>query len=150
MTTTKIFHYGFNGQHYLKMPKLLCLHVISANRSVIFLVEMKCLWIISWRLSCLMCGDWLNCSISIFILKFLYSCLGRLCLQVGWSGHFTGKGFQSGCPCLEKHIFSCFGTLIAITHDGGNHFCNRQFQSLLAKQGVTSKIATAYHPQTSG
>ena len=33
---------------------------------------------------------------------------------------------------------------------GGSHFCNRQFENLLSKYGVTHKIATPYHPQTCG
>ncbi|RVW18750.1 hypothetical protein CK203_098142 [Vitis vinifera] len=35
-------------------------------------------------------------------------------------------------------------------HDGGTHFCNKSFESLLAKYGVKHKVATPYHPQTSG
>ena len=51
---------------------------------------------------------------------------------------------------LRKHIFSRFGTPRAIISDGGTHFCNHQFKSLLKKYGVTHKVATPYHPQTSG
>ena len=51
---------------------------------------------------------------------------------------------------LRKHIFSRFGTPRAIISDGGTHFCNHQFESLLKKYGVTHKVATPYHPQTSG
>ncbi|XP_075475679.1 uncharacterized protein LOC142509355 [Primulina tabacum] len=51
---------------------------------------------------------------------------------------------------LMKNIFSRFGTPRAIISDGGTHFCNRQFDSLLAKHGVRHKVATPYHPQTSG
>ncbi|XP_073020019.1 LOW QUALITY PROTEIN: uncharacterized protein [Primulina eburnea] len=51
---------------------------------------------------------------------------------------------------LMKNIFSRFGTPRAIISDGGTHFCNRQFDSLLAKYGVRHKVATPYHPQTSG
>ncbi|XP_075494817.1 uncharacterized protein LOC142532393 [Primulina tabacum] len=49
-----------------------------------------------------------------------------------------------------KNIFSRFGTPRAIISDGGTHFCNRQFDSLLDKYGVRHKVATPYHPQTSG
>ncbi|RVW83171.1 putative mitochondrial protein [Vitis vinifera] len=38
----------------------------------------------------------------------------------------------------------------AIISDGGTHFCNRPFETLLAKYGVKHKVATPYHPQTSG
>ncbi|GKV11571.1 hypothetical protein SLEP1_g22819 [Rubroshorea leprosula] len=51
---------------------------------------------------------------------------------------------------LKSNIFTRFGTPRAVISDGGKHFCNRQFENLLAKYGVTHKIATPYHPQTSG
>ena len=38
----------------------------------------------------------------------------------------------------------------AIISDGGLHFCNRPFEILLKKYGVTHKVSTAYHPQTNG
>ncbi|RVW64009.1 hypothetical protein CK203_049351 [Vitis vinifera] len=38
----------------------------------------------------------------------------------------------------------------AIISDGGTHFCNRLFETLLAKYGVKHKVATPYHPQTFG
>ena len=50
---------------------------------------------------------------------------------------------------LRKNIFSRFGTPRAIISDGGKHFCNRQFEALLTKYGVTHHVATPYHPQTS-
>ncbi|KAL5548870.1 hypothetical protein UlMin_004101 [Ulmus minor] len=47
---------------------------------------------------------------------------------------------------LKKNIFSRFGTPRAIISDGGKHFCNNQFETLLQKYGVTHRIATPYHP----
>ena len=38
----------------------------------------------------------------------------------------------------------------AIISDGGTHFCNKIFNNLLARYGVKHKVATPYHPQTSG
>ena len=38
----------------------------------------------------------------------------------------------------------------AIISDGGLHFCNRSFENLLKKYGVTRKVSTEYHPQTNG
>nr|XP_016512240.1 PREDICTED: uncharacterized protein LOC107829278 [Nicotiana tabacum] len=38
----------------------------------------------------------------------------------------------------------------ATLSDGGTHFCNRAFVKLLEKYGVSHKVATPYHPQTSG
>ena len=51
---------------------------------------------------------------------------------------------------LKENIFSIFGVPKAIISDGGTHFCNRPFESLLAKYGVKHKVATPYHPQTFG
>ncbi|RVW12444.1 Retrovirus-related Pol polyprotein from transposon 17.6 [Vitis vinifera] len=45
---------------------------------------------------------------------------------------------------------SKFGVPKAIISDGGTHFCNKSFETLLAKYGVKHKVATPYHPQTSG
>ncbi|RVW12865.1 Pro-Pol polyprotein [Vitis vinifera] len=38
----------------------------------------------------------------------------------------------------------------SIISDGGAHFCNKPFEALLSKYGVKHKVATPYHPQTSG
>nr|CAN76511.1 hypothetical protein VITISV_022253 [Vitis vinifera] len=46
--------------------------------------------------------------------------------------------------------FSRFGVRKAIISDGGAHFCNKPFEALLSKYGVKHKVATPYHPQTSG
>nr|XP_016462276.1 PREDICTED: uncharacterized protein LOC107785473 [Nicotiana tabacum] len=51
---------------------------------------------------------------------------------------------------LKKNIFTCFGTPRAIISDRGTHFYNRDFEKLLAKYDVRHKVATPYHPQTSG
>ena len=51
---------------------------------------------------------------------------------------------------IKEHIFSHFGVPRAIISDGGLHFCNRSFENLLKKYGVTHKVSTTYHPQTNG
>nr|GEV04279.1 reverse transcriptase domain-containing protein [Tanacetum cinerariifolium] len=38
----------------------------------------------------------------------------------------------------------------AIISDHGTHFCNDQFARVMTKYGVTHRLVTAYHPQTSG
>ena len=38
----------------------------------------------------------------------------------------------------------------AIISDGGLYFCNRPFENLLKKYGVTHKVSTTYHRQTNG
>ncbi|RVW66629.1 Retrovirus-related Pol polyprotein from transposon 297 [Vitis vinifera] len=56
----------------------------------------------------------------------------------------------SGSQVLKENIFSRFGVPKAIISDGGTHFCNKPFETLFAKYGVKHKVATPYHPQTSG
>ncbi|RVW88311.1 Retrovirus-related Pol polyprotein from transposon 17.6 [Vitis vinifera] len=51
---------------------------------------------------------------------------------------------------LKENIFSRFGVPKAIISDGDTHFCNKPFETLLAKYGVKHKVVTPYHPQTSG
>ncbi|GKC32907.1 reverse transcriptase domain-containing protein [Tanacetum coccineum] len=49
-----------------------------------------------------------------------------------------------------KSLFARFGTPRAIISDRGTHFCNDQFAKVMLKYGVTHRLSTTYHPQTSG
>ncbi|GKF16175.1 reverse transcriptase domain-containing protein [Tanacetum coccineum] len=49
-----------------------------------------------------------------------------------------------------KSLFARFGTPRAIICDRGTYFCNDQFAKVMLKHGVTHRLSTAYHPQTSG
>nr|GFA79062.1 reverse transcriptase domain-containing protein [Tanacetum cinerariifolium] len=49
-----------------------------------------------------------------------------------------------------KSLFSRFGSPRAIISDRGTHFCNDQFSKVMLKYGVTHRLSTAYHLQTSG
>nr|GEV34194.1 reverse transcriptase domain-containing protein [Tanacetum cinerariifolium] len=49
-----------------------------------------------------------------------------------------------------KSLFSRFRTPKAIISDRGTHFYNEQFAKVMSKYGVTHRLSTAYHPQTSG
>nr|GEW36217.1 reverse transcriptase domain-containing protein [Tanacetum cinerariifolium] len=76
------------------------------------------------------------------------------------------KVFDSGFywPTIYRNVMKClkipskfvrfltygFGTPCAIISDRGTHFCNDQFEKVMLKYGVTHRLATAYHPQTSG
>nr|GFB84913.1 reverse transcriptase domain-containing protein [Tanacetum cinerariifolium] len=51
---------------------------------------------------------------------------------------------------ILKSLFSQFGTPKAIISDRGTHFYNDQFPRVMSKYGVTYRLSTAYHPQTSG
>ena len=50
----------------------------------------------------------------------------------------------------KENIFSRFGVPKAIISDGGSHLYKKPFENLLTKYGVKHKVATPYHPQTSG
>ncbi|GJT24911.1 reverse transcriptase domain-containing protein [Tanacetum coccineum] len=49
-----------------------------------------------------------------------------------------------------KSLFARFGAPRAIISDRETHFCNDQFAKVMLKYGVTHRLSTAYHPQTSG
>ncbi|CAM8956924.1 unnamed protein product [Rhodiola kirilowii] len=51
---------------------------------------------------------------------------------------------------FQKVIFPLFGVPRTIISDGGSHFNERNFETLLKKYGVYHKVGTPYHPQTSG
>ncbi|GJU56419.1 reverse transcriptase domain-containing protein [Tanacetum coccineum] len=51
---------------------------------------------------------------------------------------------------ILKSLFARFGTPRAIISDRGTYFCNDQFVKVMLKYGVTHRLSTAYHPQTSG
>ncbi|RVX18548.1 Retrovirus-related Pol polyprotein from transposon opus [Vitis vinifera] len=69
--------------------------------------------------------------------------------------HFGGVDYVSkwveAIPCrsndhkvvlkfLKRNIFARFGVPKAIISDGGTHFCNKPFETLLAKYGVKHKV----------
>ncbi|GJZ73388.1 reverse transcriptase domain-containing protein [Tanacetum coccineum] len=56
---------------------------------------------------------------------------------------------QVVCKFL-KSLFARFGAPRAIISDRGTHFYNDQFAKVMLKYGVTHRLSTAYHPQTSG
>nr|GEV26600.1 reverse transcriptase domain-containing protein [Tanacetum cinerariifolium] len=49
-----------------------------------------------------------------------------------------------------KSLFARFRTSCAIISNRGAHFCNDQFAKVMLEYSVTHRLATVYHPQTSG
>ncbi|XP_010451735.1 PREDICTED: uncharacterized protein LOC104733908 [Camelina sativa] len=47
-------------------------------------------------------------------------------------------------------IFPRFGVPRIVISDGGKHFINKVFDKLLKKYGIQHRVASPYHPQTSG
>ncbi|GJU36854.1 reverse transcriptase domain-containing protein [Tanacetum coccineum] len=53
-------------------------------------------------------------------------------------------------PFYSRSVLTKFGAPRAIISDRGTHFCNDQFAKFMLKYGVTHRLSTTYHPQTSG
>ncbi|KAJ9554347.1 hypothetical protein OSB04_018392 [Centaurea solstitialis] len=51
---------------------------------------------------------------------------------------------------LKRNIFPRFGVPRIIISDGGSHFIESKFESLLKKYDVQHRVGLPYHPQTSG
>ncbi|KAI5335295.1 hypothetical protein L3X38_025428 [Prunus dulcis] len=70
--------------------------------------------------------------------------------------HGDGQIFPLNESFLDEQLFVIqdkepwFGTPRAIISDGGSHFCNKPYEALIKKYNITHKVATPYHPQTSG
>ena len=81
--------------------------------------------------------------ISIVDLFYIWGIMGPFPISFGHSYILVGVYYVSkwveAVPCNK-----------AIISDGGTHFCNKPFETLLAKYGVKHKVATPYHLQTSG
>ena len=89
----------------------------------------------------------LHGTISHFLRVFLHPRRSRLCIKAGGS---RAADHKTVLKFLKENIFSIFGVPKSIISDGGSHFCNKPFENLLSKYGVKHKVATPYHPQTSG
>ena len=50
---------------------------------------------------------------------------------------------------MKENILSRFGIPRAMISDGETHFCNKPFESLMKKYGITHKVATPYHSKKS-
>ena len=51
---------------------------------------------------------------------------------------------------IRSHIFTRFGTPLALITDRGTHFCNKMVDKVLHKYGVLHRTSLAYHPQANG
>ncbi|GJW66301.1 reverse transcriptase domain-containing protein [Tanacetum coccineum] len=67
-----------------------------------------------------------------------------------WGIDFMGPFPSSKGNKYILTLFARFGTPRAIISNRGTHFCNDQFAKVMFKYGVTHRLATAYHPKTSG
>ena len=57
---------------------------------------------------------------------------------------------RSSKRMFQETIFPRFGVPRVMMSDGGSHFIDKTFKKCLSKLGVDHRVATPYHPQTSG
>jgi hypothetical protein len=57
---------------------------------------------------------------------------------------------ETSLKMLRDVIFPRFGVPRYLMTDGGSHFMHGGFRKTLARYAVNHRIASAYHPQTSG
>ena len=57
---------------------------------------------------------------------------------------------RSSKRMFQETIFPCFGVPRVVISDGGSHFIDKTFKKCLSEIGVDHRVATPYHPQTSG
>ncbi|GKC75636.1 reverse transcriptase domain-containing protein [Tanacetum coccineum] len=121
-TDKKVFDSGFFGPPFIAMPRTLSCTVTH------FSVREKS-------------HSGTKCPKILFrFLRFLTS---------GVSISWARSRLQEGTD-IFSWLSTIFGTPRAIISDRGMHFCNDQFSNVLKKYGVTHKLSTLYHPQTSG
>ncbi|XP_024005000.1 uncharacterized protein K02A2.6-like [Eutrema salsugineum] len=60
------------------------------------------------------------------------------------------NGSKVVCKLFKSIIFQRFGVPRVVISDGGSHFINKTLEGLLKKHGIKHKVASPYHPQTSG
>ena len=57
---------------------------------------------------------------------------------------------KSSKKMFQEILFPRFGVPRVVISDGGSHFIDRTFRKCLSELGVDHRVATPFHPQTSG
>ncbi|KAL0291643.1 UNVERIFIED_CONTAM: Retrovirus-related Pol polyprotein from transposon opus [Sesamum radiatum] len=139
-TAAKVLQCGFYWPSLFK----------DAHKYVIFRTVMKCLFRMSWYVKFDVWGiDFMGPFPKSYNNAYILVAVDYVSKWVEAIGTPTNDG-RVVLKFIKKFIFTRYGTPRAIISDGGKHFCNKQFEALLKKFGVTHRIATPYHPQTSG
>nr|GFA98426.1 hypothetical protein [Tanacetum cinerariifolium] len=139
-----------SGPPFIRMPTSLSKTVTRANDKEKFHNMMKCLRIpskfvksLTFRALTLWSRSRLHEGTNIFSWPSI------ICQKWVEAKALPTDDARVICKFL-KLLFARFGTPRAIISDRGTHFCNDQFAKVMRKYGVTHRLSTAYHPQTSG
>lgn len=133
------------------MLMIMLLHVTSANDKVLFLEDMNIPMtpilqgelFDTWRI------DFMGLFMSSLGMNYILMAVDYVLKWVEVVA-LPNNEAHSVNAFLRKNIFSRFGMPHAIISDGGSHFYNYIFKSLLEKYRVNHIVAAPYHPQTRG
>ena len=69
-----------------------------------------------------------------------------------WNSFYplSSADHNTSIKMLKEVIFLRFGVPRYLMTDGGSHFFHGAFRKMLAKYDVNHRIASSYHPQSSG
>nr|GFA71429.1 reverse transcriptase domain-containing protein [Tanacetum cinerariifolium] len=137
-----------SGPPFTKMPTSLLKIMTRANDKGKFRNRMRCLRIPSKLVNYVWGIDFIGPFPSSRGNKYILVAVDYLSKWVEAKALPTNDA-RVVCKFL-KSLFVRFGSPRAIISDCGTHFCNDQFSKVMLKYGVTHRLSTAYHPQTSG
>nr|GEV34914.1 reverse transcriptase domain-containing protein [Tanacetum cinerariifolium] len=137
------------GPPFTRMPTSLSKTMTHTNDKGKFHNGMRCLKIPSKLVKSLTFGALILWARSrLHKGTNIFSWLSITC-QNGLKKALPTNNARVVCKFL-KFLFARFGAPRAIISDPCTHFCNDQFAKVMLKYGVTHRLSTAYHPQTSG
>jgi hypothetical protein len=80
-------------------------------------------------------------SISSIIWFLVHISRSRLCFKMDRGNSKSKQWSQNSDKVFERKYFESIGIPRAMISDGGTHFCNKSFESLIKKYEITHKVA---------
>ncbi|GJY97139.1 reverse transcriptase domain-containing protein, partial [Tanacetum coccineum] len=107
----------------------------------------KAAWLVDWYRDSMICWcQW----IAVVLVPALFNLFVTLFQLYLFFNSLTFRPNEMNDKPNQPICRYYFGAPRAIISDRGTHFCNDQFAKVMLKYGVTHRLSTAYHPQTSG
>nr|GEZ64039.1 reverse transcriptase domain-containing protein [Tanacetum cinerariifolium] len=126
-----------------KLPVIIANELVDKEKSALIKVLKSHKQAIAWKLSDIQ-GTFQRCMLAIF-----HDMVEKTMEVFMDDFSVFGNSFENCLSRLDK-MLQRFGSPRAIISDRGTHFCNDQFAKFMLKYGVTHRLSTTYHPQTSG